>query len=421
MPSQQTIAYIMSRFPKISETFILYEIVELERLGYRVEVFPLLREREAVVHPEARPVIERAHYSTPYDRTVLAAHRYWLRRAPQRYLELWRSVLAGNATSLKFLSRSVVVLLQAAWFAQQMEELGITHVHAHFATHPALAAYIVNQLTGIPYSFTAHADDIYLEPSMLAEKIDHAHTVVTISDYNRRWLQQRYGYLACSKVVVVHCGVDSAIFEPQPLRPARDEFVVSCVARLEEKKGHRYLIDACATLRDRGIAFRCQLIGDGELRPEIEAQIERLGLAGKVVLLGRQPRSRVKELLAESDVMVLASVTTPAGRQEGIPVALMEALATELPVIATTISGIPELIDHGRSGLLVPERNARALSNALLLLATNPAIGRQFGRAGRAKVRAAFDLRQNTQLLSTYFNAEHQAARLAAAAVERAV
>jgi colanic acid/amylovoran biosynthesis glycosyltransferase len=402
------IAYTMSRFPKLSETFVLYEILELERQGIRVEVFPLIREKEQVVHAEAQPIVARAHYSKPNDAKVLASHRYWLSKKPGVYTRLWFDVVRGNIRSPKFLSRAMIVMLQGAWFAQQMEALGVEHVHAHFATHPALVAYVVHQLTHIPYSFTVHADDIYTEQVMLETKIQEAAFVVAISDYNRRFLSQLYGSNIEHKILVNHCGVDVSVFEPRAQLAARDIFVMTCVARLEEKKGHRYLVEACKLLQDRGIPFRCQFIGEGELREEVEAQIERLGLREHVLLLGRQPRNRVKELLAESDVMVLPSITTPEGRQEGIPVALMEAMATELPVISTRISGIPELIDHGSNGLLVPEQNAEALANAIILLQSNPQVGRQLGAAGRVKVLQEFHLQHNTETLAQLFQRELQ-------------
>lgn len=413
------IAYTMSRFPKISETFVLYEIVELERQGMHVEVFPLIREEEQVVHPEALPIVARAHYSKPNDRKVFAAHRYWLSHNPILYARTWAEVMAGNLHSPKFLSRALVVLFQGAWIAQRMQELQIEHLHAHFATHSALVAYVVHRLTGIPYSFTVHADDIYVDQVMLESKLRNASFVVAISDYNRRFLERLYGAAAESKVLVNHCGVDASVFEPRVQLPPHDTFMISCVARLEEKKGHRFLLDACAKLRDRGIAFQCQLIGEGELREEVEAQIAQLGLGKHVLLLGRQPRAKVKELLAASDVMVLPSLTTSDGRQEGIPVALMEAMATELPVISTTISGIPELIDHGKTGLLVPERNAEALANALLFLATNPEVGRRLGPAGRVKILNEFDLQKNTKALAQLFQRELATHRSSHMVVER--
>jgi colanic acid/amylovoran biosynthesis glycosyltransferase len=395
----KTVAYLMSRFPKISETFILYEILELERLGLRVEVFPLIREPEQTVHAEARPIVERAHYSTFFSLPVLLAQAYWLSKRPIAYLRAWWGALRGNLDTPGFLARTLVLVPQAALFARRMQELGVEHLHAHYATHPTLTAYVVQQLTGLPYSFTAHAHDIYLERPMLDEKIRRAAFVVTISQYNRELLRRLYGDEAAEKTVVIHCGVDPAIFQPQPERAPEQQFTLVCVASLEDYKGHPYLIEACAQLKARGVDFRCLLIGQGEDRPQIEAQIERLKLQTQVQVLGPQPRDKVSAYVAAADVMVLPSIVTSYGKQEGIPVALMEALASAKPVVATAISGIPELIEHERSGLLVPERDATALAEALLRLHDDPELGRRLGEAGRATVLREFNLKHNTALL----------------------
>ncbi|MFO7166529.1 MAG: glycosyltransferase [Chloroflexota bacterium] len=391
------IAYIVSRFPKITETFILYEILELERLGMAVEVFALVREREPVMHAEARALVARAQYAG-VSAEVLAAQGYWLLRRPGAYIRSWARALAGNIRSPKFLLRALAVVPQAAWFARRMQEQRIEHVHAHWATHPALAAYVVAELTGIPFSFTAHAHDIYVERPMLAEKLARASFAVTISEYNRRLLAELYGPLA-DKVTVIRCGVDPDVFRPRPERAPRDAPLLLCVASLQEYKGHAYLLEACARLKAAGQPFRCLLVGEGELRAALTAQIERLGLAEEVELLGRQPRHRVSALMAEADVMVLPSVTTGSGKREGIPVALMEALACELPVVATAISGVPELVIHNQTGLLVPERDAAALADALLLLCRDAELGRRLGRAGREHVLRHYNLRRNAEAL----------------------
>ena len=173
-----------------------------------------------------------------------------------------------------------------------------------------------------------------------------------------------------------------------------------CVASLQDYKGHPYLIDACAELKTQGLDFRCLCIGEGEDRPQLEAQIARLGLQEHVQLLGQQPRQRVSEYLAQADVMVLPSVVTTSGKKEGIPVALMEALATELPVVATAISGIPELIVNGATGLLAPERDSHALALALRRLYDEPGLGKQLAMAGREKVLREFNLHTNAKALS---------------------
>jgi len=399
----RTIAYVMSRFPKLSETFVLYEIQELERHGLTVAIFPLIREREQVIHADAQPYVDRAAYSTPWQPQVALAHVFWAWHTPAIYVGLWLTVVRCYIRSPKRLIRALVATIQAVWMARQIATLKIGHVHAHFATYATLCAYVIHRLTGISYSFTVHADDVYVNQLMLREKLAAADFVVTISEYNRCFLHGLYGALATQKVRVYHCGVDLTVFSPRPQPPTRSWLTITCVARLEEKKGHSYLIDACALLRARGLAIRCQLVGDGELRPAIEAQIARLGLGEHVILLGSQPRDRVRALLAESDVVAMPSIITNEGRQEGIPVALMEAMAMQIPVVATDTSGVSELIEHGRSGLLVPQRNAESLANALLLLAGQGELRNRLGVEARTVVLRSFDLRANTAALARLF------------------
>jgi glycosyltransferase involved in cell wall biosynthesis len=398
------VAYILSRFPTIAETFILYEMLELKRLGLQIEIFPLIHQREPVKHAEVDLLAAQVHHHSLFSGATVAAHLYWLRKNPKIYGQVWRQTIRHTWKSLKFLSRSLVVLSLAALYARRMVELEIDHIHAHWATHPALAAYLIKQLTGIPYSFTAHANDIFVDQTMLEEKIRQASFVVTISQFNRQFLCKLYDELAAQKVFVIHCGVDPAVFQARPPKKLTHKFTIVCVARLEEKKGHRYLLEACAPLKSQGINFHCLLVGDGEARTEIEAHIRRLNLTDQITVLGFQPRHRVRELLAGADVMVLPSIVTGTGRQEGIPVALMEALAIGLPAIATAISGIPELIEDGETGLLVPERDPQALTRAIIKLYHSRELGPQLGAGGRDKVLKDFNLHTTTAALHQLFS-----------------
>ncbi len=407
----RTVAYTMSRFPKLTETFILVEMLELERQGVRVEIFPLIRERAPVQHADAQAMVERAHYCRLFSRPTLEAQIYWLMRRPAAYVRAWWRAIRGNLSSPKFLSRALVVVPKAAYAARRMVELDVDHLHAHYATHPALFAYVVNLLTGIPYSFTVHAHDLYVERPMLREKIAASRFVVAISEFNRRMMIDLYGSIAAERVVVVHCGIDPALFRPCERSSRSDIFTIVCVASLAGYKGQRYLIDACARLRDRNVPFRCLLIGEGEDRPRLEAQIRDLNLEGHVVLMGALPRQRVSEVLQQVDVMALPSVVMPNGKMEGIPVALMEALATGIPVVATAISGIPELVRDGETGLLVPERNAAALADALMRLYADPDLGRRLAATGRELVVREFNLEHNVAQLCRLFEWNRQSAR----------
>jgi glycosyltransferase involved in cell wall biosynthesis len=202
---------------------------------------------------------------------------------------------------------------------------------------------------------------------------------------------------------VVHCGVDTSLFKPRNGVRRNQQFTIVCVASLENHKGQRYLIDACADLYGRRVDFRCLLVGEGEERPLLERQIRELGLEGRVQLLGRQPRHRVLELMAEADVLTLQSIMTPSGMSEGIPVSLMEAMAAGIPVIASSIRGIPELVEHRRTGLLVPHSDARALGEALMTIYTSPELAREFAIRGREKVVREFDLTAITRAKQKLF------------------
>ena len=410
------LAYLMSRFPKATETFILYEILELERLGHRVEIFPLVREREAVVQPGAAALVERAHDLRPWSRTVLLAQLHWLRRRPRTYLGSWIQAISSTARSPRFLLRALVAVPVGAAIGRQVVDLDLDHIHAHWATHPTLAAWVASRLSDRPYSFTAHAHDIYVERAMLDVKIRDAAFVVTISEANRRLIEGWYGAAAAARVAVIHCGTDPTVFHATDVAeaeassapasaatdpPATLEIVV--VASLQPQKGQRVLVDACAILRDRGRSVRATLIGEGTERPALEQRVRELALDGVVTLAGALPRDRVANLVGAADVVVQPSVVLASGKTEGIPVALMEALAAERAVVASRVSGIPELVRDGETGLLVPPGDPTALADAIERLAGDPGLRAALGAAGRALVLAEFDLRINTAALADRF------------------
>jgi glycosyltransferase involved in cell wall biosynthesis len=259
---------------------------------------------------------------------------------------------------------------------------------------------VINRLTGIPFSFTAHAHDLYVDQHMLKEKVRAAKFVVAISEYNKNLITKYAGEAMRNKIKIVHCGVDTRLFQPRQKSAGQAPFTIVCVGSLEEKKGQTYLVEACKILKQRGLVFVCHLIGDGASRPALEAQISRDGLADVVKLEGGRPRDEVLKMLARADVVSLPSIRTKSGKMEGIPVALMEPLACEVPVVSTRISGIPELVEDGLTGLLVAPEDPVALANALQRLANNPELGIRLGQAGREKVLREFDLKDNTAMLA---------------------
>ena len=401
------VAYIMSRFPKITETFILYEMLALVRQGVQVEVYPLLREPAKVVHPEAIPFVKQAHFQPFLSWPILCAHAYFLRRKPRTYLGTLWTLLRANLGSVRFLSRALAIFPKTVYFARLMAVEGVTHVHAHFASHPTAAAFIIHRLVGIPYSFTAHGSDLHRDRHMLREKVAEAAFVVAISTYNRALIIKECCEQFCDKVVVIHCGVDTQVFQPRRNgadKPAADPFTILCIGTFHEVKGQTYLLAACRQLLEREINFACHFVGDGPDRPGLVEQADQTGLAGRVHFHGLLTRRQIVEMLQHADVVAVPSVPSKDGRREGIPVVLMEAMASGVPVVASRLSGIPELVEDEKSGLLLPPRDAQTLADALERIFRDPALGRRLGEEGRDKIVREFDLHANAAALAQRFS-----------------
>jgi colanic acid/amylovoran biosynthesis glycosyltransferase len=401
--ARHRIAYVMSRFPKLTETFVLDEILEHERKGITVEVFPLWRERARVIHPEARPIVARAVFTPTLDLEILRDNFRCFARAPRRYLETLGILIRGNARSPRFLVGALAIFPKACSLGERMRALGIEHVHAHFASHPAAAAFVIGRLAGIPWSFTAHGSDLHREQAMLVEKVREARFVVAISEFNRRFILDRVGEVHADKIELIHCGIDPEQYpartENAGSKPDTDLLEIVCVGTLHAVKGQKVLLEACAELSTCGIRWRCHLIGDGPDRGSLEALASTLGIAAHVVFHGSCERERVRELFATMQVAVAPSVPTRDGRREGIPVVLMEAAATGLPLVASRLSGIPELVRDDDTGLLVEPGDVAGLAAALTRIAREPATARRLGAAARARLEQDFDLERNVTTL----------------------
>ncbi|MFO7321146.1 MAG: glycosyltransferase [Chloroflexota bacterium] len=402
--AQPPVAYIMSRFPKLTETFILYEILAVERAGTPVEIYPLMRERTTVMHPEAVALVERAHFQPFISWPILKSQFYYLTRRPGAYFKALFDLLRGTFGSLRYFIGALSFFPKSVHFARLMEASGIRHVHAHFASHPAAAAFVIHRLTGIPYSFTGHGSDLHRDRHMLKEKVAEAAFVVAISNFNRDLILSEAGEQYAGKVKVVHCGVDTHIFQPHRLERSADEaFKILCIGTLHEVKGQTFLIEACRRLAERGIRFSCHFIGDGPDQEALQAQVSAAGLEECVHFEGRRKREEVISWLQHADVLVAPSVPSRDGRREGLPVVLIEALGSGVPAIASRLSGIPELIEDGVTGYLIEPGNVDQLVDALERLVRDPELRRRLGRNGREKVVREFDLDQNAKTLIRYF------------------
>jgi len=402
------IAYVMSRFPHLPETFILREMTELEQQGYQVALYPLIVQQQPLIHQEARPWLARAWRLPFLSAPVLAANGRALWRQPLAYPLLWARALAENAVSPNFFMRALALLPKAFYAAQVMQQEGVTHIHAHYATHPALVAWLIHRLTGISYSITVHAHDIFVRTAMLATKLRDASFIAAISEYNREHLARLAGSWIKEKTHIIHCGIVPAHYRPRPLAGRGERLELIHVGSLQPYKGQCYLIEACSLLRDRAIPFRCRIIGGGEEEENLRRLIRIHGLESTVELLGPMPQEEVARLLPAADCYVQPSIVTPSGKMEGIPVALMEAMACRLPVLATCLSGIPELVRPGETGYLVPPADSLALADALAMVYTQAEQAEAMATAGRQLVLREFELQSNVKRLADLF--EHHAA-----------
>lgn len=402
-PAPLRVAYIMSRFPKLTETFILFEMSAVERQGVDIWLFPLLHEREATMHPEAAPYVARATYLPFLSLPILASQWAFLRRSPRRYFGAIRTMIAGTWRSPNFLIGGLGIFPKVVHAAGLMERDGVRHVHCHFATHPALAGLLIHRLTGITYSFTAHGSDLHVDRTMLCQKVAEAAFAVTISNDNRAVFERECG-APVPTLEVIHCGVDTDTFHPVPrvADPSRPLAILS-IGTLHEVKGQTHLIEACRRLALDDVAFTCRLVGDGPDRAALERQIADAGLADRVELLGQRKRDEVIALLEASDVLVAPSVPTRGGKREGIPVVLMEAMSAGVPVVASALSGIPELVADGETGLTVPPGDAAAIAAALRRLADDPDLRGRLGVAARRRVVADFDVDRSAARLIARF------------------
>ena len=343
------IAYVISAFPKLSETFIAGEIAEVRRRGIEVQILSILEPRERLCHDFiAQAGLDRL--------TIYGAQKF-------------ASVLADFSPDL---------------------------IHAHYSTTPAAEARALAAELGVPFTFTAHGFDIYFQaPHDFADRAVAAAAVITVSEANARHMTATFG-VPRERIHVIPCGVDTMLFRPAELgscatlndvHGASAPPLIVCIARLAPVKNLGLLLEACARLRARGVGFRCVMIGEGKDRDELAATRTRLELEPLVEMIGAVEQNTVLQWLRRASVAVLASAS------EGMPVSLMEAGACALPAVATCVGGIPELIEDGVTGLLTPPNDASAMADAIARLIANPRLRAEMGRAARRRIDANFSLR----------------------------
>ena len=396
------VAYILDVFPVLSETFVVREMLELRKLGVDLSIYALRQRDHELTHGFVEGLVQETHYLPRKNKShrpkILLSHIKLFLTNPKRYC-------AALALALKYGRKTLSEFFWAAYFIEQFKKTGITHIHAHFALDGAKYAMLISALTSIPYSFTIHAHDIFLKKhaEALVDKFNRAKFVASISRFNKRYIMEHYPAVSSDQFRFVHCGIEMDHF---PLRDYKeqDKLNILSTGRLVEQKGFRYLVEACGILKnERGLDFSCNIIGEGVDRAELEEMIKQQNLEGTVHLLGAMEHSFVKELLLESDLFAMPCVVTHDGTMDGIPVALMEAMAVGVPVISTRVSGIPELIND-RVGKLVDEKDAQGMAQAIAEFARRSHSDRiKMGQEARKVIDQEFNSATEAARLLSYF------------------
>jgi glycosyltransferase involved in cell wall biosynthesis len=396
------VGYIVSTWPRLSQTFVLNEVLALEQRGQRLRIFSVKDPGGEPVHADVARVRAKVTYVSVGARRkeVLRANLRLAREHPRRYCAtlLQAARFRSSGTLRRF--------LQAGYLANVLDQEPVGHLHAHFATGPALVAMFAHKLRGIPYSFTAHARDIYVDtrPEVLRAEIQHAAAVVTVSEYNRRHLLDQFNVSPNGKLRCIYNGIDLSRFQfrwPRASDPGPP--AILSVSRLVEKKGLADLIESANILRQWGRRFQVEIIGEGPLREALQARVRQLCLETRVKLAGPQPQELVRLAYLRASILALPCMIGTDGDRDGIPTVLLEAMASGLPVVSTPVSGIPELIETGRDGLLVPAKNPVTLAHALGRLLDDAALRDRLALAARAKIQERFTIDRSTEQLMALF------------------
>jgi len=381
------VVYVLSQFPCYDEAFLLREV---HAVAQKVDtwVFSLRPSRDPVVHEEARALRPRTlSVAFLLSTRIARAQLRLLRLRPRRWLAAVFRLVAGNWRSPEFLLKSLAFLPKAGWLAAWAMENGVTRLHAGWATYPATVALFVSDVTGLPFSFSGHAHDIYVDTTGLAAKLRGADFVTTCTSKNADHLRALAPGLPEDRVAVVRHGVRLTSFDPSLARTG--PLSILSVGTLHPYKGFGPLLDAIGLLADEGRDFRCTIVGGGPLEAELRGRVARAGLSGRVTLTGALAQQDVLPIYARSSVFVL--MAQPEWHW-GVPNVIVEALASGCAVVTTRFGSVEELVRDGETGLLVPPRDPRALARAIARLDDDAALRCRLAAAGRAAVAREYDL-----------------------------
>lgn len=405
------ILYLLNRFPVISQTFILNEITRLLDYGHDLSIISLVKEDSEKVHNN---VIE---YDLVNKTTYL---KFFSQKNELTMMNLLKKVIKDTFKNKMLTQKEKFTLLKSCYNTQEdvgvasrkflscleiikvIKEKKIEHIHCHFARRNVNIAYRINKVIGVPYTFTTHAHDIFINPaedfkkwSMGAEK------VISISEFNKKYMHDHFD-LSYEKMEVIPCSNYLDKLTPV-LDYQSNHFKIVTISRLIEKKGYPYLIEACKILKDKGVEFSCEIQGNGPQKAELERLISKNNLGKDITLGGVIKHDEVLDFIRSGSVFVLPCIRGSDNNMDGIPTVLMESMAMEIPTISTDITGIPELIDDSVNGVIVPQNDSAALADAILKIKEDPGFAEKIRKKSREKVANKFNVEKNVKKLIEVF------------------
>jgi len=385
------IAYILGSFAGGNPPFIINEIKGLQKENVDIVVFPV--HKRALSGRDANTDGIKAIYADPmFSPRVIAAHFYYFFRKPGTYLKLLlRNKVFGGKK----------IFWEGVYYARVIKQMGIRHIHAHFVWNAADCARLINRLTNIPFSVSVHANDIYCATERLEEKLTEAEFIITCVRNNKTYIGEKFGQLIEQKIHAIYHGVDMERFTPRVM--AKQDIDILSIANLVEKKGHRYLIEACGLLKNEGVRFKCSIIGEGPQKNELLSMIKERELVEYVQILNEYRHEELLPVYSKSKIFVLPSVITNNGDRDGIPNVLAEAMAMGLTVISTDLPNITELIENNKNGRLVADKNPRGLADAIEEILSNEDLRSRLGEEARIKIISDFDAKKHVQKIANLF------------------
>jgi len=399
------IAVVVTDFPKVTETFILRDLVEFHKNGHQVRIYHLTNFRKnEILHEFAKETISWA-FSQPYllGPNVIKALIRNIFVNPKIILKIFFQLITSLFREPVLLGKSLFIFPKSLAFTEDMRRWGADHIHAEFAGHPATMAWIASRLSKIPYSVSCHAHDIFLSQSLLDVKLGEAAFIRTISSYNRDFLISKIPKLRNSDFKLIRVSVDTSLIVPTPI-PSQPTFNILFIGALEKRKGVEYLLKALYEVKDDLKKWHCKIIGGGIEDGRLKKIAKSLHIDDNVSFYGARSFEEISDAMKKTNVLVVPSIVDSSGRTEGLPTVIIEALAYQRPVIASDVTGVHELIKNNETGILVEPENIKAIGSGLIKIKKNPDFARKIAFNGRKVIEEEFDIKRNVLAQLTAFN-----------------